>query len=164
MRGTTEPCRALTKRERRSSTGKIRFKPGAEVSTLLRPHYPHLILGTILPIDATDTCVPTKYLVARASATQPIGFGHAGSIRSLPISEKTRRSWVLAHGNSLRALIKHLDCISDRAISEVEIPMGVPLIYNLNANIVPLEKYYLRSNARSATTGVPASAAEIAVH
>ena len=60
--------------------GKIRFKHGAEVSTLLRPHYPYLILGIILPIDATGTCVLTKCLAARASETQPIVFGHAGSI------------------------------------------------------------------------------------
>jgi len=81
-----------------------------------------------------------------------------------PRIRQNQKVLIVAHGNSLRALIKHLDCISDTAISEVEVPMGVPLIYNLNANLVPLEKYYLRSDTRSATTRVPASADELIAH
>ncbi len=43
---------------------------------------------------------------------------------------------VAAHGNSLRALIKHLDHVSDAEISELEIPTGVPLVYELDASLV----------------------------
>ena len=40
---------------------------------------------------------------------------------------------VVAHGNSLRALVKHLDGISDEAIAELNIPTGIPLLYELDA-------------------------------
>jgi 2,3-bisphosphoglycerate-dependent phosphoglycerate mutase len=49
-----------------------------------------------------------------------------------------------AHGNSLRALVKHLDSLSDAEITSVEIPTGSPLIYQLDDTLVPLEKYYLK--------------------
>jgi 2,3-bisphosphoglycerate-dependent phosphoglycerate mutase len=51
---------------------------------------------------------------------------------------------VSAHGNSLRALVKHLDGLSDDAIASVEIPTGSPLIYELDASLKPTDKYYLK--------------------
>lgn len=54
---------------------------------------------------------------------------------------------VSAHGNSLRALIKHLDRISDDAITGVEVPTGEPLIYELDADLTPQRSYYLRELA-----------------
>jgi 2,3-bisphosphoglycerate-dependent phosphoglycerate mutase len=45
---------------------------------------------------------------------------------------------VTAHGNSLRALVKHLDGISDADIAELNIPTGIPLVYRLDANLKPL--------------------------
>ena len=50
---------------------------------------------------------------------------------------------IAAHGNSLRALVKYLDNISDREIVELNIPTGVPLVYLLNEDLKPLQKYYL---------------------
>lgn len=47
---------------------------------------------------------------------------------------------VTAHGNSLRALVKHLDEISDADISELNIPTGIPLLYQLNEQFQPLKK------------------------
>jgi len=47
------------------------------------------------------------------------------------------------HGNSLRALVKHLDEIPDRKITEVEIPTGVPLVFEVDDNLKPLCHYYL---------------------
>jgi 2,3-bisphosphoglycerate-dependent phosphoglycerate mutase len=44
---------------------------------------------------------------------------------------------VVAHGNSLRALVKHLDGISDEAIAELNIPTGIPLLYELDAAFKP---------------------------
>jgi 2,3-bisphosphoglycerate-dependent phosphoglycerate mutase len=52
---------------------------------------------------------------------------------------------ISAHGNSLRALVKHLDNLSDEAIAAVEIPTGAPLIYQLDANLRAVEKYYLKA-------------------
>jgi 2,3-bisphosphoglycerate-dependent phosphoglycerate mutase len=45
---------------------------------------------------------------------------------------------VTAHGNSLRALVKHLDGISDDEIAELNIPTGIPLHYKLDSNFKPL--------------------------
>jgi 2,3-bisphosphoglycerate-dependent phosphoglycerate mutase len=52
---------------------------------------------------------------------------------------------ISAHGNSLRALVKHLDGLSDEAIASVEIPTGAPLIYQLDDTLKPAEKYYLKA-------------------
>lgn len=50
---------------------------------------------------------------------------------------------IAAHGNSLRALIKHLDNISDQDILNCNIPTGIPLVYELNDNLKPISSYYL---------------------
>jgi len=58
---------------------------------------------------------------------------------------------VTAHGNSLRALIKHLDHISDDDISELNVPTGIPLVYELDENLVPIKPaYYLDPEAAAA--------------
>jgi 2,3-bisphosphoglycerate-dependent phosphoglycerate mutase len=50
---------------------------------------------------------------------------------------------VAAHGNSLRALVKHLSGISDADITGLEIPTGQPIVYELDNNLAALERYYL---------------------
>ncbi len=50
---------------------------------------------------------------------------------------------IVAHGNSLRALVKYLDEISDEEIASLNIPTGVPLVYELDENLKPLKHYYL---------------------
>jgi 2,3-bisphosphoglycerate-dependent phosphoglycerate mutase len=50
---------------------------------------------------------------------------------------------ITAHGNSLRALVKYLDNVPDDQIVELNIPTGVPLVYLLNADLKPLQHYYL---------------------
>jgi 2,3-bisphosphoglycerate-dependent phosphoglycerate mutase len=50
---------------------------------------------------------------------------------------------IAAHGNSLRALVKYLDGISDKDIVELNIPTGVPLVYELDDNLEAIRKYYL---------------------
>lgn len=50
---------------------------------------------------------------------------------------------IAAHGNSLRALVKYLDNISDEEILKLNIPTGVPLVYELDANLKPIKSYYL---------------------
>ena len=61
-----------------------------------------------------------------------------------------RRLLVAAHGNSLRALVKHLDGISDADIVGLNIPTGVPLVYELDANLRPLGHHYLGDQAEVA--------------
>ncbi|MBZ5513276.1 MAG: 2,3-diphosphoglycerate-dependent phosphoglycerate mutase [Acidobacteriia bacterium] len=50
---------------------------------------------------------------------------------------------VAAHGNSLRGLVKYLDNVSDQAIVELNIPTGIPLVYELDDDLKPLRHYYL---------------------
>jgi 2,3-bisphosphoglycerate-dependent phosphoglycerate mutase len=54
-----------------------------------------------------------------------------------------KRVLIAAHGNSLRALVKYLDNLSAEEIVEVNIPTGIPLVYLLNDNLEPLQKFYL---------------------
>ena len=54
-----------------------------------------------------------------------------------------RKVLIAAHGNSLRALVKYLDNVSEDEIVELNIPTGIPLVYLLNADLKPLQKYYL---------------------
>jgi len=54
---------------------------------------------------------------------------------------------VTAHGNSLRALVKHLDGISDVDIAELNIPTGIPLVYELDADMKPISRRYLDPEA-----------------
>ena len=60
-----------------------------------------------------------------------------------PALVRGRRAIVVAHGNSLRALIKHLDGVSDEAIVELNIPTGQPLVYEFDETLRPLRHYYL---------------------
>lgn len=61
----------------------------------------------------------------------------------VPQIKDDKKIIIAAHGNSLRALIKHLDNISDEEISNLNIPTGTPLVYELDSNIKPIRKYYL---------------------
>lgn len=51
---------------------------------------------------------------------------------------------VVAHGNSLRGLVKYLDNLSDDEVMNLEIPTGVPLVYELDDNLKPIKHYYLK--------------------
>jgi 2,3-bisphosphoglycerate-dependent phosphoglycerate mutase len=54
-----------------------------------------------------------------------------------------KRVLIAAHGNSLRALVKYLDKVSDHEIVELNIPTGIPLVYQLNERLEPLTHFYL---------------------
>jgi 2,3-bisphosphoglycerate-dependent phosphoglycerate mutase len=60
-----------------------------------------------------------------------------------PALRSGRRILVAAHGNSLRALIKHLDGVSDADIVGLNVPTGVPLVYELDDRLRPLRHFYL---------------------
>ncbi len=64
-----------------------------------------------------------------------------------PAIKAGRNVLVSAHGNSLRALIKHLDKVSDDDIVNLNIPTGQPLVYELDAELRPLRHYYLADPA-----------------
>ncbi len=60
-----------------------------------------------------------------------------------PSIKHGQRVLIAAHGNSLRALVKYLDNVPEDEIVELNIPTGVPLVYLLNEDLKPLQKYYL---------------------
>ena len=63
--------------------------------------------------------------------------------RIAPASRSGKKVLIAAHGNSLRALIKHLDGVSDDEIVHLNIPTGQPLVYELDENLRPIRHYYL---------------------
>jgi 2,3-bisphosphoglycerate-dependent phosphoglycerate mutase len=60
-----------------------------------------------------------------------------------PVIKSGKRVLVAAHGNSLRAMVKYLDKITDDEITELNIPTGVPLVYELDEDLRPFTHYYL---------------------
>ena len=62
-----------------------------------------------------------------------------------PAIKTGKRVIVAAHGNSIRALVKYLDNISDQEIVGLNIPNGVPLVYELDAELVPIRHFYLKN-------------------
>jgi 2,3-bisphosphoglycerate-dependent phosphoglycerate mutase len=60
-----------------------------------------------------------------------------------PVIKSGKRVIIAAHGNSLRALVKYLDNMSDDEILKLNIPTGMPLVYELDNNLKPLRHYYL---------------------
>lgn len=63
--------------------------------------------------------------------------------RIVPLIQSGQKVLITAHGNSLRALIKYLDNISDEVIPELNIPTGMPLVYELDDSLEPIQSYYL---------------------
>jgi 2,3-bisphosphoglycerate-dependent phosphoglycerate mutase len=61
----------------------------------------------------------------------------------VPVIKSGKKVLIVAHGNSLRALVKYLDNISDAEIVELNIPTGIPLVYELDENLKPIKSYYL---------------------
>jgi len=109
------------------------------------------------PLDLTDPRHPSHD--PRYAGLDPAQLPRAESlkdtiIRVLPCWNETiapditsgRRILISAHGNSLRALVKHLDSISDAEIPTLEIPTGVPLVYELDAALKPIRHFYLDGN------------------
>ncbi|HEX2548017.1 MAG TPA: 2,3-diphosphoglycerate-dependent phosphoglycerate mutase [Ramlibacter sp.] len=74
-----------------------------------------------------------------------------------PAIRAGKRIVVAAHGNSIRALVKYLDGISDDAIVGLNIPNGIPLVYELDTDLKPLRNYYL-GDAQAAAAAAAAVA------
>ena len=60
-----------------------------------------------------------------------------------PVVKSGKRVIIAAHGNSLRALVKYLDNVADEKIVHLNIPTGIPLVYELDATLKPIKHYYL---------------------
>jgi 2,3-bisphosphoglycerate-dependent phosphoglycerate mutase len=75
-----------------------------------------------------------------------------------PAIRAGKRVLISAHGNSMRALVKHLDGISDDDIVGLNIPNGMPLVYELDAQLQPLKSYYLGDAAAVAEAAAAVAA------
>jgi len=66
----------------------------------------------------------------------------------VPTIKSGKRVLIAAHGNSLRALVKYLDKVSEKEIVSLNIPTGIPLIYELDDDLKPLKHYYLADSEK----------------
>jgi 2,3-bisphosphoglycerate-dependent phosphoglycerate mutase len=67
--------------------------------------------------------------------------------RIAPALKAGERVLISAHGNSLRALVKHLSNIPDEEITGLEIPTGQPIVYELDQDLAEVERYYLKDRS-----------------
>ncbi len=88
-----------------------------------------------LPASALPLTESLKETVARAV---PYWIGDIA-----PQVKAGKRVIIAAHGNSLRALVMYLDSVSENAILELNIPTGIPLVYELDDDLRPIKSYYL---------------------
>nr|AAX29976.1 phosphoglycerate mutase [Clonorchis sinensis] len=88
-------------------------------------------------------CIPvTECLKDTVERVLPCWFDQI-----VPDIKSCKRVVIAAHGNSLRALVKFLDEIPDKDIVELSTPTGIPLVYELDANLKPIKHYYLADEA-----------------
>ena len=78
-----------------------------------------------------------------ASKTRWTGSCRIGPTRSRQTIRSGKRVLIAAHGNSLRALVKYLDKVPDDEIVSLNIPTGIPLVYELDDDLAPIRHYYL---------------------
>jgi len=90
------------------------------------------------------TMIPENQIPSRESLKDTVGrVVPYWESRIAPDIKGGKKVLIVAHGNSLRALVKYLDNLSDDQIVELNIPTGVPLVYQLNEDLRPLSKLYL---------------------
>ena len=107
------------------------------------------------PGDARNAAGDPRYAAAQVPLTECLMDTVARVIpywdgAIAPAIRAGRRVLVAAHGNSLRALVKHLDGVSDADIVGLNIPTGVPLVYELDDRLKPARHYYLGDQAEVA--------------
>jgi 2,3-bisphosphoglycerate-dependent phosphoglycerate mutase len=86
---------------------------------------------------------PTQLPLAESLKTTGERFLPYWNETIAPAVKRGERVLIVAHGNSLRALVKHLDQVSDEEIVDLNIPTGIPLVYELEENLKPVRHYYL---------------------
>jgi 2,3-bisphosphoglycerate-dependent phosphoglycerate mutase len=110
------------------------------------------------PLETTDDRFPGKdrrYADLKPSELPATECLKDTVARFLPLWHETiaptiktgKRVVIAAHGNSLRALVMYLDNVSEAEIVELNIPTGIPLVYELDANLKPIKHYYLGDQA-----------------
>jgi len=111
--------------------------PALEWGDVRHPHFDPRYAG--LSRDELPGCESLKLTLERV-----LPFWHS---TLAPTIKSGKRVLIAAHGNSLRAMVKYLDNISEQEIVELNIPTGIPLVYELDADLRPLKSYYLADEA-----------------
>lgn len=111
--------------------------PALEWADSRHPHFDPRYAS--LSKDELPACESLKLTLARV-----LPFWHTSIV---PTIKSGKRVLIAAHGNSLRALVKYLDNISEQEIVELNIPTGIPLVYELDDDLRPLKSYYLADEA-----------------
>jgi len=107
--------------------------PALEWTDERHPHFDPRYAG--LTKEQLPNCESLKITLERV-----LPYWHSTLV---PTIKTGKRLLVAAHGNSLRALVKYLDNISDAEIPELNIPTGIPLVYELDKDLRPVTHYYL---------------------
>ena len=76
----------------------------------------------------------------------------------VPSLQSGQRLLIAAHGNSIRAIVKHLDSISDDEITQLNIPTGMPLAYTLDGNMNVIDRRYLAGEEAAAEAAAAVAA------
>ena len=117
------------------------------VDKILKYHFiiiGFLISTVILAQSRQDVELANEYYFSGEVEKALVLYKDLAKSKSIVPEIKTgKRVLIVAHGNSLRALVKHLDGISDDEISKLNIPTGVPLVYELDSDLKPVKSYYL---------------------
>ena len=102
--------------------------------------------------DVPETLLPATESL-KTTLDRVLPYWHETIVPNL---RQGRKVLIAAHGNSLRALVKHLDNVSEREITELNIPTGIPLVYELDEGLRARKHYYLgdEEKVRSATAAV----------
>ena len=100
--------------------------------------------------DQLPSCESLKDTIARA-----LPFWNEEIV---PQIKEGKRVLIAAHGNSLRGIVKHLEGLSEEAIMELNLPTGIPMVYELDKNLKPI-KPSVRASSRLLSQGLPSSPA-----
>ncbi len=111
--------------------------PGLSEDDNRHPRWDRRYAG--LSADAVPSCESLKMTLERV-----LPYWHE---MICPVLREKKRVIVSAHGNSMRTLVKHLDSISDEEISGLNIPTGIPLVYELDDDLRAVRHYYLADAA-----------------
>ncbi len=104
--------------------------------------------------DPRYRAVPPAYLPRSESLEDTVNrFLPLWQMQIAPTIVDGARVLIVAHGNSLRALVTYLDNIADADVPDVIIPTGVPLVYELDADLRPIRHYYVDEEAASSASG-----------
>jgi len=125
------------------STGSSRSRPGGEATIRPRPPFLPTILAIPPETLGTPPCRPTRIPLTESLKDTVARFLPYWHETIAPVVREGKRVLISAHGNSLRALVKYLDSVSDQDIVGLNIPTGIPLVYELDENYKPIRHYYL---------------------